>query len=504
MPSGAQEVDDGLADATCRKRSPPADDAAESRAQKVARVDADCDDSTSSTSHDVPTSKRSVHKHEAQPDGAVVENGESRDGPADGAPQLSRERPGAPPNQRVAVPSQVPRDGPFARPPIGGEVGGVPYGQHAYDSVAPYDAEQAYGGRQWYGRTPWPPAPPAHAMTARRPQGPPPSAPTYPGRGPFHPPLDPSAYEHVPPLMYPPPGRFPTYGPADGDGRFEAAFAGTGYYPPAHYGPPSAPYGYPAHGPYPYDGRYVLPPHVGPMMSLMSSELWAAFHALGNEMIVTRSGRCLFPVLTVRVANLDPRELYSMMIDFVPADNNRWKYVGGAWVTGGRPDNPASPTVYVHPDSPNYGSFWMEKPVSFQKVKLTNRRMDTSPGCVVLTSLHRYLPRFHIVRVDTRGVQTGLPVLTATFPETVFYAVTAYQNERIKELKIKHNPFAKAFSNAPGRVGEGGDGAVGAPGGVDEGDEGDEASSPAPLPERAKRQRQRPKPDSDEATEAPS
>lgn len=31
------------------------------------------------------------------------------------------------------------------------------------------------------------------------------------------------------------------------------------------------------------------------------------------------------------------------------------------------------------------------------------------------------------------------------FPETEFIAVTAYQNDDVTQLKIDHNPFAKAF-----------------------------------------------------------
>lgn len=37
------------------------------------------------------------------------------------------------------------------------------------------------------------------------------------------------------------------------------------------------------------------------------------------------------------------------------------------------------------------------------------------------------------------------------FPETQFIAVTAYQNEEITALKIKYNPFAKAFLDAKER-----------------------------------------------------
>ena len=34
------------------------------------------------------------------------------------------------------------------------------------------------------------------------------------------------------------------------------------------------------------------------------------------------------------------------------------------------------------------------------------------------------------------------------FPETVFIAVTAYQNQLITKLKIDSNPFAKGFRDS--------------------------------------------------------
>lgn len=42
-------------------------------------------------------------------------------------------------------------------------------------------------------------------------------------------------------------------------------------------------------------------------------------------------------------------------------------------------------------------------------------------------------------------------MLTFPFPETQFIAVTAYQNEEVTSLKIKYNPFAKAFLDAKER-----------------------------------------------------
>ncbi|XP_060061041.1 T-box transcription factor T isoform X3 [Erinaceus europaeus] len=180
-------------------------------------------------------------------------------------------------------------------------------------------------------------------------------------------------------------------------------------------------------------------------VGLEEGELWLRFKELTNEMIVTKSGRRMFPVLKVSVSGLDPNAMYSFLLDFVAADSHRWKYVNGEWVPGGKPEPQAPSCVYIHPDSPNFGAHWMKAPVSFSKVKLTNKL--SGGGQIMLNSLHKYEPRIHIVRVG--GPQRM--ITSHCFPETQFIAVTAYQNEEITALKIKYNPFAKAFLDAKER-----------------------------------------------------
>lgn len=65
----------------------------------------------------------------------------------------------------------------------------------------------------------------------------------------------------------------------------------------------------------------------------------------------------------------------------------------------------------------------------------------------MLNSLHKYEPRVHLVKVGTDLRR----IMTYPFPETQFIAVTAYQNEEVTSLKIKYNPFAKAFLDAKER-----------------------------------------------------
>lgn len=66
--------------------------------------------------------------------------------------------------------------------------------------------------------------------------------------------------------------------------------------------------------------------------------------------------------------------------------------------------------------------------------------------------MHRYQPRIHLVKWrEHSGSITDLEqeqYRTYIFPETVFTAVTAYQNQLITKLKIDSNPFAKGFRDS--------------------------------------------------------
>ncbi|XP_076336295.1 T-box transcription factor T-like isoform X2 [Tachypleus tridentatus] len=150
----------------------------------------------------------------------------------------------------------------------------------------------------------------------------------------------------------------------------------------------------------------------------------------------------MFPVVQLRLSGLEPRGMYSIYLEFVQLSGHRWKYMNGDWVPGGKAEPAPQQAVYIHPESPNFGSHWMESSVSFAKVKLTNKP-SAPQGQIVLNSLHKYEPRVHIVKVTTED--DGQHVGTFNFAEAEFVAVTAYQNEEVTALKIRHNPFAKAF-----------------------------------------------------------
>lgn len=210
----------------------------------------------------------------------------------------------------------------------------------------------------------------------------------------------------------------------------------------------------------------------------------------------------MFPVMKVQFHNLDPNARYAVTMDIVPVDNKRYRYAyhKSCWQVAGKADPSAEPRLYPHPDSPFNGDLLSRQVISFEKVKLTNNEMDKS-GHIILNSMHKYQPRVHLLELKVpptsksssnssndhhnnahhhhhhsshhhhnhhhhnnhhhnnghhhnQQQQLQQPHLdiedykTFVFPETVFTAVTAYQNQLITKMKIDKNPFAKGFRDS--------------------------------------------------------
>ncbi|KAK6483375.1 T-box mRNAion factor TBX3a [Huso huso] len=181
-----------------------------------------------------------------------------------------------------------------------------------------------------------------------------------------------------------------------------------------------------------------------PKVHLESKELWEQFHKRGTEMVITKSGRRMFPPFKVRCTGLDKKAKYILLMDIVAADDCRYKFHNSRWMVAGKADPEMPKRMYIHPDSPATGEQWMSKVVNFHKLKLTNNISDKH-GFTILNSMHKYQPRFHVVRANDILKLPYSTFRTYVFPETDFIAVTAYQNDKITQLKIDHNPFAKGF-----------------------------------------------------------
>ncbi|XP_040582060.1 T-box transcription factor TBX1 isoform X2 [Lepeophtheirus salmonis] len=187
---------------------------------------------------------------------------------------------------------------------------------------------------------------------------------------------------------------------------------------------------------------------------LETKELWDKFHELGTEMIITKTGRRMFPTVRCSFTNLRPDRKYWVILDIVPCDNKRYRYAyhRSSWLVAGKADPPPPHRFYIHPDSPFTGDQLRKQVVSFEKVKLTNNEMDKN-GQVILNSMHRFQPRIYLVirPEGASGPVTDIELCryrSYIYPETIFTAVTAYQNQLITKLKIDSNPFAKGFRDS--------------------------------------------------------
>ncbi|KAJ1371160.1 hypothetical protein KIN20_033048 [Parelaphostrongylus tenuis] len=184
-----------------------------------------------------------------------------------------------------------------------------------------------------------------------------------------------------------------------------------------------------------------------PQVELDDKELWNSFNSCGTEMVITKSGRRIFPAFRVKISGLDKKSKYIFLMDLVPADECRYKFNNSRWMVAGKADPEMPKRMYIHPDSPATGEHWMAKGANFHKLKLTNNISDKQ-GYTILNSMHKYQPRLHIVRCADIMNLPYSTFRTFVFKETEFIAVTAYQNEKVTQLKIDHNPFAKGFRDA--------------------------------------------------------
>ncbi|CAH8549419.1 unnamed protein product [Schistosoma mattheei] len=195
-------------------------------------------------------------------------------------------------------------------------------------------------------------------------------------------------------------------------------------------------------------------------VTLENASLWESFDRLGTEMIVTKCGRRMFPNFHVRLSGLIPDAHYMLALDFIPCDEKRYRYSfrTSTWVHAGKGDPQITPRIHLHPDGIASGTYWMRQAILFDKLKLTNNPFDQN-GHIILNSMHKYQTRLHVIFADemdeimrnNREISqfcansSKCMKRTFTFPETKFFAVTAYQNNRVTQLKISSNPFAKGF-----------------------------------------------------------
>lgn len=185
----------------------------------------------------------------------------------------------------------------------------------------------------------------------------------------------------------------------------------------------------------------------GVRVTLDNNSMWNECFRCRTEMILTKQGSRMFPYCRFRISGLQPCKKYALVMDIQPLDNSQYRWTGESWQESRKAECQIKTSPFIHPESPAMGQHWMQSPVSFYKLKLTNNTSDQE-GNVILHPLHRYLPRLHLVETDKAVKDIRLNssnVLTFSFPQTEFITVTTYQNPQFAQLKVNYNPFAKGL-----------------------------------------------------------
>ncbi|XP_069958175.1 T-box transcription factor TBX20 [Cherax quadricarinatus] len=183
---------------------------------------------------------------------------------------------------------------------------------------------------------------------------------------------------------------------------------------------------------------------------LETKDLWEKFHDLGTEMIITKSGRRMFPTVRVSFTGLKSEDRYLVLLDIVPMDNKRYRYAyhRSSWLVAGKADPPPPYRLYAHPDSPYTGDQLKKQIVSFEKVKLTNNEMDKH-GHVSIKLEHWFHP-VHQKKDHTSSVMEHKSLERRNYiqGEWVCTSLTFTSPRQITKLKIDSNPFAKGFRDS--------------------------------------------------------
>ena len=76
----------------------------------------------------------------------------------------------------------------------------------------------------------------------------------------------------------------------------------------------------------------------------------------------------------VTLRGLNPTTDYNLTLKMASADQYRYKFLAMQWTKAGDSEvnQNESKQVFLHPDSPSSGSFWMKRPISFRDIKITH------------------------------------------------------------------------------------------------------------------------------------
>ncbi|EFO97532.1 hypothetical protein CRE_08573 [Caenorhabditis remanei] len=181
-----------------------------------------------------------------------------------------------------------------------------------------------------------------------------------------------------------------------------------------------------------------LPTDISVSLSVNMDTLWKSCFELNNEMIITADGRRVFPTLEYDIKGLDPLKYYSMYMHFDFIDDVKYRFINGNWTKSPSTEEKGVLRRVVHHHGLQLGQNWMDRPLSFDQIRITNRKSNEQtkgPSFVHLYTQHRYIPVLTIYERDQ-------VVHVSKIDYTGFITVTSYHSAALNEFKTNSNPYA--------------------------------------------------------------
>ncbi|KNC84873.1 hypothetical protein SARC_02912 [Sphaeroforma arctica JP610] len=183
-------------------------------------------------------------------------------------------------------------------------------------------------------------------------------------------------------------------------------------------------------------------------LELCRPKIWQKLHTETTEMIVNESGRQMSPPISVRISGLEKSTSYAIWVHF-QRDGNAWTWcpqemkwkVNDVDDTINEPIDHPQMELYCHQWITAPGDKWMEKPISFQNLRLTSDLKNTRD--VFLYPNHRYTPVVYLVALDGQQMITNSPVSFFPLDLAQFICSKSYRNRKMACLKIELNPRSR-------------------------------------------------------------
>ena len=126
--------------------------------------------------------------------------------------------------------------------------------------------------------------------------------------------------------------------------------------------------------------------------------LWESCFEMDHEMMITVPGRRIFPLLEYEVKGLDPLKIYSMSAHFELVDEMKYRFVSGNWTQSPSTEEKGDPRIVFHRNGPQLGQNWMDQPLSFDQIRITNRKSNeriNGPSFVSFILYFSIIPDFN-------------------------------------------------------------------------------------------------------------